>query len=203
MYMNGNCVIYLKCSYLKYIYIYFFWFPGTNREGLLYPYTCMTLEKHYRSLKFSTKEPECAFVQSYSYYSYTFSLPQYYIIRRPLQATNTTTMNQLCSVSTLIMIFSRNLRSSHVWVDSVGLFYRCQLPHAQQNRSSNETNSLIQFFTILSSGYQKSDSSFAINKTTRYERSRYNTTCYNGSPRVTGNTFIQCRPHDPYNGSAI
>ncbi len=59
------------------------------------------------------------------------------------------------------------------------LFYSCQSLPAQQSRSTNQTNSLIYDFTILNPGYQKSDSSFAINNTTRYNRSRYDT-----SPRV-------------------
>ncbi len=157
--MNGNCVIYQKCSYqkcsypkcshqkcsyqkcsylncfyLKNIYIYILgrWFPGTNREGLLYPYTCKALWKNFTGdLNSAQRNPSALSCNPIRTIVTLSRLPQYYIIRRPLQATNTTTMNQLCSVSTLIMIFSRNLRSSHAWVDNVGLFYSCQSVHAQ------------------------------------------------------------------------
>ncbi len=56
----------------------------------------------------------------------------------------------------------------------------------------------MDYFTILNPGYQKSDSSFAMNNTTRYNRSRYDR-----SPRVAGMNFIQRRPYDEYNGSVI
>ncbi len=51
----------------------------------------------------------------------------------------------------------QNFRGSRTWTDNRRLFFNRQSPHAQLSRSSNQTNSLIHYFTIRSSRHQKSD----------------------------------------------
>ncbi len=55
---------------------------------------------------------------------------------------------------------SQNFHGSRTWIDDTRLFFNRQSPHAQLSRRSNQTNSLIHYFTIRSSGHQKSDFHF-------------------------------------------
>ncbi len=59
----GFYIFFFPPAIFFFFFFFFFLFLGTNRDGLLYPYTLDHLEKPYRVLKFSTKEPECVFVQ--------------------------------------------------------------------------------------------------------------------------------------------
>ncbi len=61
----------------------------------------------------------------------------------------------LIYISSVLSVFET--RSSHVWIINVRPFTNCQSLYAQLNRSSNQTKSLIQYFTIRSSGHLKSD----------------------------------------------
>ncbi len=70
---------------------------------------------------------------------------------------------------------SQDFRGSHTWIDDTRLFFNRQSPHAQLSRRSNQTNSLIHYFTISSSGHQKSDFHFLF---TYYASINICTYCY-------------------------